>query len=248
MTARVTTSSAVVTSRVVLSDHLVRLTLQAPDLVSTGIPDEWLSLTVPGQFQTRYYTIRSLHDHELTLDVVIHESGLVTQWAQTDCVGDEVTISAPKGSYAPPEDAAWVVLVGDLTALPAIARIVEHEQRPVSAYVEAPDDTHSYPDLGAVTWLPADPNASRLAEHVAGMAWPEGAGYFWMAGESAQMREVRRWSRGRFDHAHMDAMGYWSGARGRQTRRVDPGPIYAKGKALGKTDEEIWADYDEANK
>jgi hypothetical protein len=41
-------------------------------------------------------------------------------------------------------------------------------------------------------------------------------------------------------------MGYWSGARGRQVREVDPGPIYARGRALGRSDEEIWADYDAA--
>jgi hypothetical protein len=27
---------------------------------------------------------------------------------------------------------------------------------------------------------------------------------------------------------------------------VDPGPIWRAGKAAGKTDEEIWADFDEA--
>ena len=78
--------------------------------------------------------------------------------------------------------------------------------------------------------------------------WPEGPGYFWMGGESAQMRDIRRHLRhdlGR-DTRHYDVMGYWSGSRGRQTRRVDPGPIYAAGRAAGKSDEEIWADYDEA--
>jgi hypothetical protein len=29
-------------------------------------------------------------------------------------------------------------------------------------------------------------------------------------------------------------------------RRIDPGPIYAQGKAMGKSDEEIWDDYDRA--
>jgi hypothetical protein len=41
-------------------------------------------------------------------------------------------------------------------------------------------------------------------------------------------------------------MGYWSGSRGRQRRAVDPGPIYAAGKAAGKSDEQIWDDYDRA--
>ena len=94
---------AVVRARSVLSEHLVRLVLEAPEgFESTGVPDEWLALTVPGQFQTRYYTVRSLADGLLTLDVVVHEEGLVTEWAQTDCVGDVVGLSAPKGSFQLP--------------------------------------------------------------------------------------------------------------------------------------------------
>ena len=110
-----------------LGEHLVRLVLEAPEgFATTGVPDEWVALTVPGQFQTRYYTVRSLGDGLLTLDVVVHEQGLVTEWAQTECVGERVGLSAPKGSFALPADAGWVVLAGDLTALPAMARIAEH--------------------------------------------------------------------------------------------------------------------------
>ena len=65
-----------------LGDHLIRVTIAAPDFASTGVPDEWVALTVPGQFQTRYYTVRSFADGELVLDVVIHDEGLVTQWAR----------------------------------------------------------------------------------------------------------------------------------------------------------------------
>ena len=40
--------------RVVLDEHLVRLVLEGPaGFASTGVPDEWVALTVPGQFQTR---------------------------------------------------------------------------------------------------------------------------------------------------------------------------------------------------
>ena len=125
MTSR-TPFEAVVRERTVLSEHLLRLVLDAPEgFASSGVPDEWLALTVPGQFQTRYYTVRSLADGLLTLDVVVHEQGLVTEWAQTDCVGQVVGLSAPKGSFQLPPDAGWVVLAGDLTALPAMARIAE---------------------------------------------------------------------------------------------------------------------------
>ena len=71
---------------------------RSPDgFTSTGVPDEWVALTVPGQFQTRYYTVRSLAGGALILDVVVHDEGLVTEWAQTDCVGDRVGLSAPEG-------------------------------------------------------------------------------------------------------------------------------------------------------
>jgi len=238
-----------VTQREVLGDHLVRITIDVPGFASTGVPDEWVALTVPGQFQTRYYTVRLSSGSSIVLDVVIHDEGLVTQWARTECVGDMVGISEPKGSFELSSDATWVVLVGDLTGLPAIARIGETVALPVTAYVETPDHPLTgYTDL-PITWVDA-PGAeqSGLAALVRGLDWPEGPGYFWMAGESAQMREIRRHVRHdlKMSSASYDVMGYWSGSRGRQRRSVDPGPIYAAGKAAGKSDEQIWDDYDKA--
>src|SRR3712207_6491797 len=128
MSTRAATYDAEVLSRTPLADHLVRLVLGGPGLAgfaSTGVPDEWVGLVVPGQFQSRYYTVRSWSGSELVLDVVVHDVGLVTEWASGDCVGNTVTISEPKGSFALPADATWLLLVGDLTALPAMARISE---------------------------------------------------------------------------------------------------------------------------
>ncbi|MEO5653213.1 MAG: siderophore-interacting protein [Marmoricola sp.] len=251
MTSR-TPYDAVVVERTALSDHLVRLVLEvSDDFATTGVPDEWVALTVPGQFQTRYYTVRSLASQRLTLDVVVHDQGLVTGWAQTDCIGDRVGLSAPKGSFVLPADASWVVLAGDLTALPAMARIAETLKQDtdltVRLHAEVPDGP--MPDYldADVTWHAASSGTSTLAETVGSLTWPAGAGYFWMAGESAQMREIRRHARHDlgWDTRHYDVMGYWSGARGRQARKVDPGPVYARGKAHGLSDGQIWAEYDE---
>lgn len=248
MSTRPGTFEAPVLRREELSEHLVRLVVARPGgWTSTGIADEWLALTVPGQFQTRYYTVRAVDEGEIVLDIVVHDEGLVTEWASGDVVGDVVGLSEPKGSFELPDDAEWIVLVGDLTALPAVARISETVAMPVHAWVESPDGPLAgYCD--GVEWLAPGPGGSRLAEFVAGLDWPAGPGYFWMAGESAQMRDIRRHVRRElgWDSRHHDLMGYWSGARPRQRRAVDPGPIHARGKALGKTDAEIWADYDAA--
>lgn len=241
-----------------LSPHLVRLTLGGAGLAgfeSTGIPDEWVGLVVPGQFQSRYYTVRSWRDGELVVDVVVHDVGLVTEWASGDCVGDQVTITQPKGSFAMPDDAAWLMLVGDLTALPAMARILEtHEPTlPARVWAEVADvaELADYLPAGAdVTWVEATGTggASRLAEVVESLDWPEGDGYFWMAGESAQMRAIRKhlMRERRLPSSAYDVMGYWRSVAARQPRPVDPGPIWRAGKAAGKTDEQIWADYDDA--
>jgi NADPH-dependent ferric siderophore reductase len=228
------------------------------EFASTGIPDEWVGLVVPGQFQSRYYTVRSWQDGVMTLDVVVHEVGLVTEWAARDAahdpVGDTVTITEPKGSFAMPADAAWLMLVGDLTAMPAMARITEQVSAssavPVRVWAEVPDELGGYLPAGTdVTWLddPGDGRSS-LAAVVESIDWPAGDGYFWMAGESAQMRAIRKhlMRERRLPPTAYDVMGYWRGSAQRQPRAVDPAPIWRAGKAAGNSDDQIWAVYDAA--
>lgn len=259
MSVRASQYVADVLGREQISPHLVRLRLGGAglaDFASTGIADEWVGLVVPGQFQSRYYTVRRWTGDELVLDVVVHATGLVTEWAlgaSGDPVGQQVTVTEPKGSFLPPPDAAWLLLVGDLTALPAMARIAEeHTDLAVHVHAETPDDPAELsgylPAHARVTWDRPTEGGSRLATVVEGLDWPEGEGYFWMAGESAQMRAIRKhlMRERRLPSTHYDVMGYWRQVKERQPRAVDPGPIWRAGKAAGKSDEEIWADYDDA--
>jgi len=198
----------------------------------------------------RYYTVRSISADDLVLDVVVHDEGLVTEWATGDPVGDQVVVTAPQSAFAPPPGAGWLLLVGDLTALPAMARISETTMLPCRVWAEVADDLEGYfPEHVDVTWLgpPAD-GCSGLADVVSGIDWPEGEGYFWMAGESAQMRAIRKhlMRERRLPGASYHVMGYWRSVAARQPRAVDPGPIWRAGKAAGRSDEEIWAAYDEA--
>lgn len=253
MSTRAEQFQAEVVRREQLSSHFVRIVLGGPGLAgfeSTGVPDEWVALTVPGQFQTRYYTVRSWRDGELTFDVVVHEHGLVTEWASTNCVGDTVTISEPKSSFKMPDSATWLLLVGDLTALPAIARITETVMDvPVTAWVEAPHGEIDGYVAGDVNWVQPPPGTeTATAGVVEAIKWPGGEGYFWMAGESAQMRAIRKhlMREVKLPSTAYDVMGYWRSGQPRQPRAVDPGPIWREGKAAGKSDEQIWAEYDAA--
>nr|WP_279536414.1 siderophore-interacting protein [Nocardioides ochotonae] len=151
-----------------------------------------------------------------------------------------------------PSDAGWLLLVGDLTAMPAMARIAESVEVPTRIWAEvpagAPAELADYLPAGPeVTWLeqPGD-GQSALAAVVEGIDWPEGEGYFWMAGESAQMRAIRKhlMRERQLPSTAYDVMGYWRGVARRQPRAVDPGPVWRAGRAAGKNEQQIWADYD----
>jgi NADPH-dependent ferric siderophore reductase len=223
---------------------------------------------VTGQFQVRYYTARALTGDVIVLDVVVHDEGLVTTWASGDCLGDRVVLTGAQTSFTLPDDAEWLLLVGDLTAMPAMARISETVSggssgarwssgsrwssgvETIRIWAEVPDDLPGYlPADADVTWLsPPAPGQSRLAEVVESIDWPDGNGYFWMAGESAQMRAIRKhlMRERRLPSTAYDVMGYWRAVTARQPRAVDPEPIWRAGKAAGHSDEQIWAAYDEA--
>ena len=117
-------------------------------------------------------------------------------------------------------------------------------------WAEVPDTLTGYLPEGAdVTWLaPPGEGRSAVASVVETIDWPEGDGYFWMAGESSQMRAIRKhlMREVRLPSTAYDVMGYWRGGAARQPRAVDPGPIWRAGKAAGRSDEEIWAAYDAA--
>ena len=97
-----------------------------------------------------------------------------------------------------------------------------------------------------IALTPPAPGASALAAVVESLPWPEGDGYFWMAGESGQMRAIRKhlMRERRLPATAYDVMGYWRGATPRRTASVDPGPVWRAGRAAGQGKEEIWARYD----
>lgn len=58
----------------------------------------------------------------LTLDFVVHgDTGIAGPWAASVDVGEVLVFEGPGGGYAPDPTADWHLLVGDESAVPAIA-------------------------------------------------------------------------------------------------------------------------------
>lgn len=166
----------------------------------------------------RDYTPRrfDLARGELEIDFVLHgendgEDGPASRWAAQARVGDLLGIGGPRGSFVIPANYDWFWMIGDATALPAIARRLE--ELPAGTCVSvllACDAAIDLPTRAAldIRWLPA---GADLAAAVAAMALPPGEGYVWAAGESRAMRAVhaqlvgeRGWPKER-----IRASGYW---------------------------------------
>ncbi len=172
----------------------------------------------------RNYTVRHHRPEqgEIDVDVVVHEDpGPASTWALGAPIGAGVGYAGPRVDFAPREDADWLLLCGDETALPAIAAILESARAdaPVLAVVEVPDAGAEVPlqvpPGGRVHWVhrgPARPATTpHLAQALRELPLPEGVGQAWGAAESGVARDLRtvlREERG-MPRTHARARGYW---------------------------------------
>jgi NADPH-dependent ferric siderophore reductase len=119
-----------------------------------------------------------------------------------------------------PGDADWFLLAGDLTALPAIARILENLPGTARgrALIELPHPEEvqalAHPPGIEVVWLhPGRDGAPvRLADAVVGTVPPEGArAYLFCGAEAATARPIRRHARQvlRLAPERVNVLNYW---------------------------------------
>jgi NADPH-dependent ferric siderophore reductase len=164
----------------------------------------------------RDYTSRHFDPQsgELTLEFALHGDGPAAQWAAQAAPGQRATIAGPKGSLIIPTDYDWHLLVGDDTAIPAIARRLEElpSGARAIAILHMPDveDRRSFTSAAALTvqWV-ADTHA--LLQAVRALPLPAGEGYAWCAGEAAAMAALRKIlvdEKGHDRHA-IRAAAYW---------------------------------------
>ncbi|MFF2026220.1 siderophore-interacting protein [Streptomyces sp. NPDC058171] len=174
----------------------------------------------------RAYTVRRYdpRGRELDVDVVLHGDGVASNWARAVVPGDRMHIAGPGTTRGVPVGADRLLVAGDDTAVPAIARLLE----------ELPDDArgHVFIDVEHVThvqelpgpaevdviWLPRGPSAAArpgaLLTAVREMAWADGTWFAWLAGEQSAVQQIRRHLvRDRqLPRSAIDFTGYWKRA------------------------------------
>lgn len=179
-----------------------------------------------GQQVRRDYTPRRFdrEAREVDLEFKLHGNPGAAEWARTAVVGQRAAIGGPRGSMILPLQMDWHLLIGDASALPAVARRLEElpEDARVQAVllVDAADRralaTQAQLDLH---WVDSD---DELLQVLQGFPAMEGAGLAWGGGEAALMARARQllvdkgmprqaarisayWKRGVADHhEHLD--------------------------------------------
>ena len=166
----------------------------------------------------RDYTPRryDLDTLELDIDFVLHGDGPAATWAAQASPGQSLYIGGPRGSMVVPDMFDSYLLIGDETALPAIARRLEelpaNRRALVVVEVENAAEEQALNSAASVEviWVHRD-GSNNLLEIVEGLSVPQGKLYAWVATETALSRKVRRVlldSHG-LDEEFVKAAGYW---------------------------------------
>ncbi|MEU9981390.1 siderophore-interacting protein [Streptomyces sp. NPDC050856] len=207
------------------TDHYVKLLFAAPGV---SYPEPFDMARIRAEFPrdqwpaTRTYTVRAWDParRELTVDFVVHgDQGLAGPWAARARVGETVRFLGPGGGYAPDPAADWHLLVGDESALPAIAATLERlpEDAVARALVEVggaeEEQTIAAPAGVEVRWLhrAGRPVGEALLAAVRELDFPAGEVQAFVHGEAGFVKELRRHLRleRQVPRERLSISGYW---------------------------------------
>ena len=175
---------------------------------------EWPS---PDDLHVAVYTVRSIDPvtSRTVIDIFRHAGGRTCDWISAARSGEEIGMIGPGGGWYP--DADHLVIAGDETALPAIARILDHAAPDTTgtAIVEV-NGAFDYPPLTVppgMTLRILDRSQgsdleTALAEADLGA---DGARHVWFAAEKSRAAAVRHDLRARRGVARSESYvtGYW---------------------------------------
>lgn len=152
---------------------------------------------------------------ELDIDFVLHGDGPASTWAEQAKVGQHLHIGGPRGSMIVPDIFDSYLLIGDETAIPAIARRLDElpAGRKVLAVIEIANAAEQQPLASAaeveVIWVVR--GQDDLLETVQNLTLPGGSLYSFVATESKLSRQVRRvlLDTHNVNESFLKAVGYW---------------------------------------
>lgn len=152
----------------------------------------------------RRYTIRSWDPatRTLAIDFVVHgDIGYAGRWASNAQPGDLLQMVGPHGAYAPDPDADWHLMVGDESAIPAIAASLERVRPEATAVavlvVDGPDCELELECPGKLDlqWVYRQYDADdtdRVVRAVAEVSFPSDNVDVFVHGEAHEIRAVRQ--------------------------------------------------------
>ena len=231
-----------VTSTEARSPRMMRVVIGGPELAGLELPEPAASVRLlipwPGEaFELptwngneflladgrrpalRTFTPVALHGDELTLDIVRHPGGAISDWAETASAGEPCAISGPGRGETIDETAGRYLLLGDETAIPAIEHLLDVIPASIEVEthieVEQPDARLDLPTRTgtSITWHDADadePPGASLRRAVAAAVVDDHT-RVWAAGEAAAVQAIRKHL---FDErgtprGHTTIRGYW---------------------------------------
>ena len=169
--------------------------------------------------EMRDYTPRryDLNTLELDIDFVLHGDGPASTWAEQAKPGQFLHIGGPRGSMIVPDMFDSYLLIGDETALPAIARRLESlaANRRALVIVEVENGKEQQVLESAaevnVIWVLREGGKDHLLSTVRQIQVPTGNLYAWVATESKVSRQIRRvlLDEHGLDEQFVKAVGYW---------------------------------------
>ncbi|WP_329547457.1 siderophore-interacting protein [Streptomyces sp. NBC_01356] len=207
---------------------------RVPIELGDGWWQAWRELPDDVRAVMRSYTLRSLRrdPDEIDIDFVLHgvepeaetPAGPASRWASEAAPGDRVLLLGPAIEdnrairFRPPEDTDLVVVWADETAVPAASAILESlpAGTRARAWLEV-EHTEDIQDLAIaadadITWLVRDDGSPMAVDAVrAAQLPPAERPYVWIAGESGQVKELRRHlvREREIDRRRITFVGYW---------------------------------------
>ncbi|MBK5342325.1 siderophore-interacting protein [Pseudomonas sp. TH49] len=169
--------------------------------------------------EMRDYTPRryDLEKLELDIDFVLHGDGPASTWAEQARPGQFLHIGGPRGSMIVPDIFDSYLLIGDETALPAIARRLEGlaANRKALVVIEVENGAEQQVLESAaqvnVIWVLRDGGKDNLLTTVKELQVPKGNLYAWVATETKVSRQIRRvlLDEHGLNEQFVKAVGYW---------------------------------------